>query len=83
MTDLSKFPKDAPRQLVLAALKRLEFAIVRTGNHIALRCLNEDGTETPMTIPNHKHIKGSTLRRICTQGRIGRETFLKAYYDSD
>ena len=32
-----------------------------------------------MTIPNHKTIKGSTLRAICTQSGIPREEFLDAY----
>jgi hypothetical protein len=28
---------------------------------------NPNGTQTPLTMPNHAHIKGSTLRTICTQ----------------
>lgn len=40
---------------------------------------NEDGTTTPLTMPNHPHIKGSTLRTICTQARIERAEFLRAY----
>ncbi len=38
-----------------------------------------DGTRTPLTIPNHRRIKGSTLRAICTQAGIARDDFLKAY----
>ncbi|BAY79650.1 hypothetical protein NIES25_61350 (plasmid) [Nostoc linckia NIES-25] len=40
---------------------------------------NEDGTKTPLTMPNHSQIKGSTLRSICTQAGISREDFLSAF----
>jgi hypothetical protein len=61
-----KFPVDAPRAKVLAA-------------HIAMVRDNADGTATPLSIPAHRTIKGSTLRTICTQARIPREEFLAAY----
>jgi hypothetical protein len=32
---------------------------------------------TPLTLPNHATLKGSTLRAICRQADIGREDFLK------
>ena len=82
MSGYFKFPKDAPRQRVLAALKCLGFEVIRKAEHISLKRLNDDGTETPMTIPNHSRIKGSTLRTICTQARINRDAFLKAYYEA-
>jgi hypothetical protein len=40
---------------------------------------NPDGTRTPLTMPNHRRIKGSTLRTILTQAHIARDEFLKAY----
>ena len=40
---------------------------------------NPDGSSTPLTLPNHRRIKGSTLRRICTQSGISRSDFLEAY----
>jgi len=40
---------------------------------------NPDGTKTPLTMPNHERIKGSTLRVICRQAGIEREEFLTAY----
>ena len=40
---------------------------------------NPDGSRTPLTMPNHRRIKGTTLRRICTQSGISRADFLEAY----
>lgn len=52
---------------------------MREGNHIAMVRDNPDGTRTPLTMSNHRRIKGSTLRTILTQARIPRDTFLAAY----
>jgi predicted RNA binding protein YcfA (HicA-like mRNA interferase family) len=79
---LDKFPVDAPIRRVLRALAALGFVLVREGNHIAMQRENEDGTRTPLTLPNHLIIKGSTLRTICTQSGITRDAFLTAYEDS-
>ena len=76
-----KFPVDAPQRRVLAAMELLGFNLVRTGNHLALARRNPDRTITPMTMPNHPTIKGSTLRTICTQAGISREDFLRAYQE--
>lgn len=78
---MSKFPVDAPIRKVVIALEQLGFKKVREGNHIAMLRENPDGTNTPLTIPNHKTIKQSTLRTILTQTGIVREDFLKAYED--
>jgi hypothetical protein len=43
---------------------------------------NADGTQTPLTMPNHRRIKGSTLRTICTQVGIARNDFAEAYRPS-
>ena len=74
-----KFPVDAPRAKVLKALELLGFTLVRRREHISMLRVNPDGTETPLTIPNHSRIKGSTLRTICTQAGIARTAFLEAY----
>lgn len=79
---MPKFPVDAPIKKVIKALERLGFRVVRQGNHIAMARENPDGTRTPLTIPNHSRIKGSTLRTILTQANITRDEFLKAYKDS-
>jgi predicted RNA binding protein YcfA (HicA-like mRNA interferase family) len=76
---MSKFPVDASIREVVKALERLGFDLVREGNHIAMVRENPDGTRTPLTMPNHRTIKRSTLRTILTQSGISREEFLQAY----
>jgi len=76
---MPKFPVDAPKARVLRALTMLGFEIVREREHIALQRCNPDGTLTPLTMPNHAHLKASTLRTICRQSDISREDFLAAY----
>jgi predicted RNA binding protein YcfA (HicA-like mRNA interferase family) len=76
---MARFPVDAPRDRVIQALERLGFRLVREGNHIAMARENPEGTRTPLTMPNHRRIKGSTLRTILTQAGIPRDAFLAAY----
>ena len=77
-----KFPVDAPKTKAVKALELLGFRVVREREHIAMARDNPDGTRTPLTMPNHARIKGSTLRNICTQAGISREDFLKAYEEA-
>jgi predicted RNA binding protein YcfA (HicA-like mRNA interferase family) len=79
---MTKFPVDAPKKRVIKTLESLGFKLVREGSHIAMQQENADGTKTPLTMPNHNTIKGSTLRTICTQANIARESFLEAYKKS-
>ena len=76
---MSKLPVDAPIRDVVKAMERLGFELVREGNHIAMVRENPDGSRTPLTMPNHRTIKRSTLRTILTQSGISREEFLQAY----
>jgi len=79
---MPKFPVDAPLRRVIKALERLGFHVAREENHIAMVRENPDGTRTPLTMPNHSRIKGSTLRTILTQAGIARDEFLSAYEES-
>jgi predicted RNA binding protein YcfA (HicA-like mRNA interferase family) len=79
---MPKFPVDASIRKVIKALERLGFHVVREGNHIAMVRENSDGTRTPLTMPNHSRIKGSTLRTILTQAGIARDEFLGTYEES-
>lgn len=76
---MAKFPIDAPKRRVLKAFGELGFSVIKEAEHIALRRTNADRSSTPMTLPNHRTIKGSTLRKVCTQAGIDRDTFLAAY----
>jgi predicted RNA binding protein YcfA (HicA-like mRNA interferase family) len=76
---MPKFPVDAPRRKVVRALESLGFRVVREKEHISMVRDNADGTTTPLTMPNHARLKGSTLRTICTQCGIPRDEFLEAY----
>ena len=78
---MPKFPVDAPIRKVVRALEELGFEIIREENHIAMLRQNPDGTNTPLTMPNHRRIKGSTFRTIVTQAGISRQDFLKAFED--
>lgn len=76
---MSRFPVDVPKTKAIRTLEKLGFRIVRQGNHISMIRENPDGSRTPLTMPNHRRIKGTTLRRICTQSGISRADFLEAY----
>lgn len=76
---MPKFPVDVPKEQVIKTLQALGFLLVREGNHIAMVRENEDGTRTPLTMPNHRRIKSATLRTILRQSQISRDEFLDAY----
>ena len=80
---MTRFPRETPKSKVLRTLKILGFSLVRESNHISMIRENEDGTTTPLTMPNHVKIKGSTLRTICTQAGISRKEFLRVYYERE
>ena len=86
---MPRFPVDVPKTKAIRTLEKLGlrevykgFRVVREGNHISMARENPDGSRTPLTMPNHRRIKGATLRRICTQSGISRTDFLEAYKQS-
>jgi hypothetical protein len=76
---MPKFPSDASKDRVIKTLGMLGFIVVREREHIAMVRHNANGTSTPLTMPNHTRIKGSTHRTICTEAGISRDEFLTAY----
>jgi len=74
-----KFHRDAPIGKVIKALAVLGFEVIRQGNHISMIKINPDGTQTPLTLPNHKEIKSSTLQLVLRQAGISRNQFLDIF----
>ena len=76
---MSKFPVDATIRDVVRAFEKLGFKVIREGSHISMAKENPDGTRTPLTMPNHRTLRTSTLRTILTQCGISRDEFLRVY----
>ncbi len=78
---MTKFPRDVPKRKVIKALEALGFETIREGNHISMIRINPDGSKTPLTMPNHEEIKGSTLLIILRQAGIARDEFIEVFND--
>ncbi len=76
---MAKFPVDAPIREMIRAFERLGFVVVREGNQTSMSRENADGSRTSLAMPDHRTLKGSTLRSILTQTAISREEFFQEY----
>ena len=63
-------------------LKGFGFSIVREKEHISMVRQNADGTTTPLTMPNHNLIKGSTLFVVDILVDRGLDKFVDIVQDS-
>lgn len=79
---MPKFPVDAPKRRVVKAFESLGFRMIREREHIVMARNNEDGTQTPLVMPNQALVKSGTLRAICRQVGISREEFMRAFEQS-
>jgi predicted RNA binding protein YcfA (HicA-like mRNA interferase family) len=57
---MQHFPVDVRKTKAIRTLEKLGFRVVREGNHISMVRKNPDGSRTPLTMPNHRRIKGAT-----------------------
>lgn len=54
---MPKFPVDAPKRKAVRAFELLGFRVLREKEHISMVRENADGTNTPLTMPNHPTLK--------------------------
>ena len=79
---MPKFPTDAPIDQVIKARRASWVPASQNGQSYCYGQRQSGWFATPLTMPNHRRIKSSTLRTILTQGGISRDEFLEAYEES-
>jgi predicted RNA binding protein YcfA (HicA-like mRNA interferase family) len=71
---LAKLPTDVSGREVRAALERAGFVFRRqTGSHMILR---RDHPHARVVVPDHKHLRSGTLRRIVADAGLTIEQFV-------
>lgn len=71
----AQFPIDAPKARGIRTLGQLGFRLMREQEHIAMVRENPDGTRTPLTMPNHPHIKAPPHGRSALNPASRERTF--------
>lgn len=60
----------------------LGFSVRRERGEVSLVRVNDDLSETTMTLPRHSTLKGPTIQSALRQAGISRDEFLDAYNKS-
>ena len=78
---MTKFPRDVPKLKVDKGPGSSGIRDDPRKKSLLHERINPDGSKTPLTMPNHEEIEGSTLLIILRQAGITREEFIEVFND--